>query len=136
MRMKGSNKCYAYKAAYHIISKILMFSRHYLQIYGVKSTYNSYKFLLEVIKRFPFKIYTVRTDNGLEFTKRLIAKDENSLTIFEHGLAKADIRHDLIKPYTPNKMVRLKKVIRKIMNGFILLAAFIQLMWFVIILTS
>ena len=102
----------------------------------MKSTYNSYKFLLEVIKRFPFKIYTVRTDNGLEFTKRLIAKDENSLTIFEHGLAKADIRHDLIKPYTLNKMVRLKEVIRKIMNGFILLAAFIQLMWFVIILTS
>ena len=103
----GQFKLYQYTA-------IDEFSRfRYLQIYGEKSTYTSYKFLLEVIKRFPFKIYTVRTDNGLEFTKRLIAKDENNLTIFEHGLAKAGIRHDLIKPYTPKHNGKVERSHRK-----------------------
>ena len=103
----GQFKLYQYTA-------IDEFSRfRYLQIYGEKSTYTSYKFLLEVIKRFPFKIYTVRTDNGVEFTKRLIAKDENNLTIFEHGLAKSGIRHDLIKPYTPKHNGKVERSHRK-----------------------
>ena len=37
----------------------------------------------------------------MEFTKQLIAKNKNNLTIFEYSLAKAIIRHNLIKPYTP-----------------------------------
>ena len=103
----GQFKLYQYTA-------IDEYSRYrYLQIYGEKSTYTSYKFLLEVIKRFPFKIYTVRTDNGLEFTKRLIAKNENNLTIFEHGLAKAGIHHDLIKPYTPKHNGKVERSHRK-----------------------
>ena len=103
----GQFKLYQYTA-------IDEFSRYrYLQIYGEKSTYTSYKFLLEVIKRFPFKIYTVRTDNGLEFTKRLIAKNENNLTIFEHGLAKAGIHHDFIKPYTPKHNGKVERSHRK-----------------------
>ena len=103
----GQFKLYQYTA-------IDEYSRYrYLQIYGEKSTYTSYKFLLEVIKRFPFKIYTVRTDNGLEFTKRLIAKDDNNLTIFEHGLAKSGIRHDLIKPYTPKHNGKVERSHRK-----------------------
>jgi len=58
-------------------------------------------FLQKVIKRFPFKIYTVRTDNGVEFTKRLISSDVNNKTIFEYGLKKFEISHDIIKTYTP-----------------------------------
>ena len=103
----GQFKLYQYTA-------IDEYSRYrYLQIYGEKSTYTSYKFLLEVIKKFPFKIYTVRTDNGLEFTKKLIAKSDNNLTIFEHGLAKAGIRHDLIKPYTPKHNGKVERSHRK-----------------------
>ena len=65
----GNFKLYQYTA-------IDEFSRvHYLQIYGEKSTYTSYKFLLEVIKYYKFKIYTIRADNGPEFTKRLIDKN-------------------------------------------------------------
>lgn len=90
------------------------FSRvRYLKIYGEKSTYTSYKFLLEVIKRFPFKIYTIRTDNGPEFTKRLISKDPLDLTIFEHGLNKNGIKHDLIKPYTPKHNGKVERSHRK-----------------------
>lgn len=103
----GQFKLYQYTA-------IDEFSRvRYLQIYGEKSTYTSYKFLLEVLKRFPFKIYTVRTDNGLEFTKRLISKDQNDKTIFEHGLIKNGIHHDLIKPYTPKHNGKVERSHRK-----------------------
>ena len=103
----GQFKLYQYTA-------IDEFSRYrYLQIYGEKSTYTSYKFLLEVIKRFKFKIFTVRTDNGLEFTKRLISKDPNDLTIFEHGLNKNGIAHDLIKPYTPKHNGKVERSHRK-----------------------
>lgn len=103
----GQFKLYQYTA-------IDEFSRvRYLQIYGEKSTYTSYKFLLEVIKRFPFKIYTIRTDNGLEFTKRLISKDPNDKTIFEHGLIKNGIHHDLIKPYTPKHNGKVERSHRK-----------------------
>lgn len=103
----GQFKLYQYTA-------IDEFSRfRYLQIYGEKSTYTSYKFLLEVIKRFPFKIYTVRTDNGAEFTKRLISKDQSDKTIFEHGLIKNEIHHDLIKPYTPKHNGKVERSHRK-----------------------
>lgn len=90
------------------------FSRvRYLKIYGEKSTYTSYKFLLEVIKRFPFKIYTIRTDNGPEFTKRLISKDPSDITMFEYGLIKNGIKHDLIKPYTPKHNGKVERSHRK-----------------------
>lgn len=103
----GQFKLYQYTA-------IDEFSRiRYLQIYGEKSTYTSYKFLIEVIRKFPFKIYTVRTDNGPEFTKRLISKDPNDKTIFEHGLIKNGIRHDLIKPYTPKHNGKVERSHRK-----------------------
>ena len=90
------------------------FSRfRYLQIYGEKSTYTSYKFLLEVINRFPFKIYTIRTDNGSEFTKRLISNNPNDITMFELGLKKNGIHHDLIKPYTPKHNGKVERSHRK-----------------------
>lgn len=103
----GQFKLYQYTA-------IDEFSRvRYLKIYGEKSTYTSYKFLLEVIKRFPFKIYTVRTDNGPEFTKRLLSKDPNDKTIFELGLKQNGIHHDLIKPYTPKHNGKVERSHRK-----------------------
>jgi len=103
----GQFKLYQYTA-------IDEYSRYrYIKIYEEKSTYTSYKFLEEVIKRFKFKIYTIRTDNGLEFTKRLITNDINNKTIFEHGLKKNGIAHDLIKPYTPKHNGKVERSHRK-----------------------
>lgn len=103
----GNFKLYQYTA-------IDEYSRiRYLQIYEEKSTYTSYMFLQEVVKRFPFRIYTVRTDNGVEFTKRLISNKVNNKTIFEYGLEKFKIRHDLIKPYTPKHNGKVERSHRK-----------------------
>ena len=108
------SKCIVGQFELYQYTAIDEFSRYrYLKIYGEKSTYTSYKFLLEVLDKFPFKIYTVRTDNGTEFTKRLISKDQNDITMFELALRKNNIRHDLIKPYTPKHNGKVERSHRK-----------------------
>lgn len=108
------SKCIVGQFELYQYTAIDEFSRYrYLKIYGEKSTYTSYKFLLEVLDKFPFKIYTVRTDNGTEFTKRLISKDPNDITMFELALRKNNIHHDLIKPYTPKHNGKVERSHRK-----------------------
>lgn len=83
----------------------------YLQIYDEKSTYISVKFMKEVINNFKFKIVTVRTDNGLEFTNRLVTEDKP--TLLELYLKRLNINHDLIKPYTPKHNGKVERSHRK-----------------------
>ena len=49
----------------------------------------------------PFPIREVQTDNGTEFTKRLIANAPNDKTSFELELEHMGIIHHLIRPATP-----------------------------------
>ena len=108
------SKCIVGQFELYQYTAIDEFSRYrYLKIYGEKSTYTSYKFLLEVLDKFPFKIYTVRTDNGTEFTKRLISKNPNDITMFELALKRKNIHHDLIKPYTPKHNGKVERSHRK-----------------------
>ena len=108
------SKCIVHHEKLYQYTAIDEYSRfRYLKIYNEKSTYTSYKFLLEVVKHFKFRIYTIRTDNGLEFTKRLISNNETDKTIFEHGLKKLGIAHDLIKPYTPKHNGKVERSHRK-----------------------
>jgi len=60
---------------------------------------NSVKFLKMLQKAFPFKIQTVQTDNGIEFTYKYISDDK--VCPFDTALEKADIGHKLIPPRTP-----------------------------------
>ena len=77
------------------------FSRwRYLEAFQEHSTYSSAQFLEHLIKAAPFKILCVQTDNGTEFTKRLLPGD-NGPSLFETRLEQAGIRHKLIRPYTP-----------------------------------
>ncbi len=77
------------------------YSRYrYLEIFREKSTYSSKCFLLNCIKKMPFKITCVQTDNGLEFTNRLVMEHPKP-TLFEKTLKELGITHKLIKPYTP-----------------------------------
>lgn len=63
------------------------------------STYNSVKFLHEVLERFPFEIQCIQTDNGAEFTSRY--QGSNHPSAFEAELETLGIRHKLIAPATP-----------------------------------
>ena len=60
---------------------------------------NSVRFLLMVIKAFPFRIKTIQTDNGTEFTYKYIS--DKNICPFDKALQKLGIKHKLIPPRTP-----------------------------------
>ena len=77
------------------------------------STYASEEFLKIIIKRFPFKIECVQTDNGTEFTNRLNPQGTTKKTKFEKALEELKIRHKLIKPKTPRHNGKVERSHRK-----------------------
>lgn len=70
-------------------------------IYGFEehTPENSVKFLALLAKAFPFKIQTVQTDNGTEFTYKYIS--DKDVCPFDAALREAGIAHVLIPPRTP-----------------------------------
>ncbi len=85
------------------------YSRYrHLEIYEEKSTYSSQQFILRCVKRMPFSIKNVQTDNGLEFTNRIISEDPKD-TLFESTLKSLGIGHRCIKPYTPRHNGRVER---------------------------
>jgi transposase InsO family protein len=70
-------------------------------IYGFEehTPENSVRFLKQLMQAFPFKIQTVQTDNGTEFTYKYISEAEECP--FDTALREAGIAHILIPPRTP-----------------------------------
>ena len=85
----------------------------YLEAFEEHSSYSSAVFLEHLIKKFPFKIECVQTDNGLEFTKRLGNTEKPKPTLFEARLEQRGIKHKLIKPYTPRHNGKVERSHRK-----------------------
>ena len=85
----------------------------YLEAFEEHSTYSSAVFLEHMLKRFPFKVECVQTDNGQEFTKRLGNTQNPTPTLFERTLEQCGIRHKLIKPYTPRHNGKVERSHRK-----------------------
>lgn len=68
------------------------------------NTYASSLFLCQVVSTFKvlgIEVKCVQTDNGVEFTKQFIAKDENNHSMFEVTAKRLGIRIKRIKPATP-----------------------------------
>lgn len=90
------------------------YSRYrYLEAFEEHSTYTSTQFLLHVMRKFPFAIECVQTDNGFEFTNRLSANGAKKKTLFENTLQKLSIRHKLIRPFTPRHNGKVERSHRK-----------------------
>ena len=85
----------------------------YLEAFDEHSTYTSTIFLEHMLKKFPFKVECVQTDNGLEFTKRLANTLTPTPTMFERKLSELGIRHKYIKPYTPRHNGKVERSHRK-----------------------
>ena len=84
------------------------------------STYMSSEFAKRVVKYYPFKIKTIQTDNGFEFTNRLSwnKSSRNQKTMFETTLEKLGIKHRKIKPYTPKENGKVERSHRKDQERF------------------
>jgi transposase InsO family protein len=90
------------------------YSRYrYLEAFEEHSTYSSALFLEHLIKAFPFAIECVQTDNGAEFTKRLLPAERRMPTLFEARLKQYGIEHHLIRPYTPRHNGKVERSHRK-----------------------
>ena len=71
----------------------------FLYIFEEHTPENSVKFLQMLVKAFPFKIQTIQTDNGTEFTYKYISETEECP--FDKALREQGIAHKLIPPRTP-----------------------------------
>lgn len=85
----------------------------YLEAFEEHSTYSSALFLEHLIEKFPFPIQCVQTDNGAEFTKRLLPAKNPTPTLFEARLKQCGIAHKLIRPYTPRHNGKVERSHRK-----------------------
>lgn len=85
----------------------------YLEAFEEHSTYSSTMFLRHVVEKFPYAIECIQTDNGTEFTNRLLPKGNTKPTLFENTLAQLGIRHKLIRPYTPRHNGKVERSHRK-----------------------
>lgn len=99
---------------YYQFTAIDEYSRfRYLKAYEEHSTYSAADFLHEVVRRFPFKIECVQTDNGSEFTKWKQDPTKHNPTLFESTLQKLGIKHKKIRPYTPRHNGKVERSHRK-----------------------
>ena len=85
----------------------------YLEAFEEHSSYSSAVFLEHLIQKFPFPIKCVQTDNGAEFTKRLLPSKRRTPTLFEVHLEQCGIEHHLIRPYTPRHNGKVERSHRK-----------------------
>lgn len=109
------------KEKYYQYTAIDEFTRiRYTWFTNEHSTYMSSEFVKRVIKYFPFKIETIQTDNGFEFTNKLSwnTSIRNRKTLFESTLEDLGIKHKLIKPYTPKENGRVERSHRKDQERF------------------
>lgn len=90
------------------------FSRYrYIEAFQEQTSHSSALFLDNVLKAFPFRVECVQTDNGAEFTKKLLNSKSPTLTLFEARLKQCQIKHKLIRPYTPRHNGKVERSHRK-----------------------
>ena len=83
-------------------------------------TYASSEFARRLVRYFPFKVKTIQTDNGFEFTNRLSWQSflKNKKTMFENTLEEIGIEYKVIKPHTPKQNGRVERSHRKDQERF------------------
>lgn len=73
----------------------------YREMYEEHSTYSSKQFLEKLVEKAPFPLREIQTDNGTEFTNRLISTKSRHLTMFEEALEEMGILYHRIRIGTP-----------------------------------
>lgn len=73
----------------------------YREMYDEHSTYSSRDFLEKLVKKAPFPIRMIQTDNGNEFTNALLVTKSKHRTLFEQALEEMGILYKRIRIATP-----------------------------------
>ena len=106
---------------YYQYTAIDEYSRlRYTWFTNAHDTYESSEFARRLIRYFPFKVKTIQTDNGFEFTNRLSwqAFLKNKKTMFEKTLEELGLEYKVIKPHTPKQNGRVERSHRKDQERF------------------
>jgi transposase-like protein len=112
------------KSAYLFVAIDRATRAMYYQVYEQKTADNAAEFMDTCIGFFPFQISHVLTDNGLEFTNRLIKSKKGELCTkpskVDLKCARNDIEHRLTKPSTPQTNGMVERVNGTIKNNTII----------------
>jgi len=96
----------------------------FYNVYDAKISENAEDFMNKCLDFFPFKITHVLTDNGLEFTNKLIKSKKGNLcekpSKLDEVCEKNDIDHRLTKPNTPKTNGMVERANSTIKKGTIL----------------
>ena len=93
----------------------------FLAAYPEQSTYSSADFLKRLFKwyaRRGIRVECVQTDNGPEFTNRFLTGRQDCPSLFEKTASDLDIRHKLIRPYTPRHNGKVERSHREDQKRF------------------
>ena len=85
----------------------------YLEAFKEQSSYSSAVFVEHLLKKFPFNIECIQTDNGQEFTKIHGNSKNPTPTMFERKLSELGIHHKRIRVYTPRHNGKVERSHRK-----------------------
>ena len=85
----------------------------YLEAFKEHNSYSSAEFIRHCVKKFPYAIECVQTDNGAEFTTRMSGSKKERPTLFQSTLEDLGIRHKLIKVFTPRHNGKVERSHRK-----------------------
>ena len=85
----------------------------YLEAFKEHSSYSAAEFICHCVKRFPYSIECVQTDNGPEFTNRMNSSKIIRPTLFQKTLEELGIRHKLIRVFTPRHNGKVERSHRK-----------------------
>ena len=93
----------------------------FLAAYPEQSTFSSADFLRKLVRwyaRRGIRVECVQTDNGFEFTNRFSNSRRELPALFEATAAQLDIRHKLIRPYTPRHNGKVERSHREDQKRF------------------
>ena len=93
----------------------------FLATYPEQSTSSSADFLKRLFKWYAhrgIRVECVQTDNGSEFTNRFLTGKQDRPPLFEVTAAQLNIRHKLIRPYTPRHNGKVERSHREDQKRF------------------
>ena len=95
----------------------------YYKIYDNKTALNTKEFIFEAIDFLPFNITHILTDNGLEFTNRLLKSKKGEsckkASLLDEICIEKNIEHRLTAPFTPKTNGMVERVNRTIKDNTI-----------------